>query len=88
MHGTSDWSIGWLKPHGPEFLSDDETDDSFAVLVPCYRNDRRGAIQGPNTHLLNTIKNLTCEPFTGNISHLLNLVSMLLLLFLVFTIRN
>ncbi|XP_057530963.1 uncharacterized protein LOC130809277 [Amaranthus tricolor] len=60
----SDWSIGWLEPHGPDFLSDDETDDSFAVLVPCYRNDRKGTIQGPNTQLLNTIKNLTSEPFT------------------------
>lgn len=84
----SDWSIGWLEPHGPDFLSDDETDDSFAVLVPCYRNDIRGTIQGPNTQLLNTIKNLTSEPFTGNISHSLNLVSVLLLLFLVSTIRN
>ncbi|XP_065847418.1 uncharacterized protein [Euphorbia lathyris] len=28
----SDYSIGWLEPHGPSF----ESDDSFAVLVPCY----------------------------------------------------
>eukprot|EP00250_Pteridium_aquilinum_P005050 c15206_g1_i1 orf=194-631(-) len=27
-----DWSIGWYEPHGPGFSSD----DSFAVLVPCY----------------------------------------------------
>ncbi|CAO2827905.1 unnamed protein product [Amaranthus hypochondriacus] len=60
----SDWSIGWLEPHGPDFLSDDETDDSFAVLVPCYRNDRRGPMDGPNSQLLNTIKNFTSEPFT------------------------
>ncbi|KAJ8762452.1 hypothetical protein K2173_007891 [Erythroxylum novogranatense] len=32
----SDYSIGWLEPHGPEFQSDDDTDNSFAVLVPCY----------------------------------------------------
>lgn len=32
----SDWSIGWLEPHGPEFQSDDDAADSFAVLVPCY----------------------------------------------------
>lgn len=31
-----DWSIGWLEPHGPGFQSDTESDDSFAVLVPCY----------------------------------------------------
>ncbi|GFP92007.1 hypothetical protein PHJA_001344800 [Phtheirospermum japonicum] len=35
----SDWSIGWLEPHAPDFQSDDEVDDSFAVLVPCYRLD-------------------------------------------------
>lgn len=60
----SDWSIGWLEPHGPDFLSDDETDDSFAVLVPCYKHDRRGPVEGPNAQLLNTIKNFTSEPFT------------------------
>ncbi|XP_074296539.1 uncharacterized protein LOC141626793 [Silene latifolia] len=59
----SDWSIGWLEPHGHDFLSD-ETDDSFAVLVPCYRNDRRGIIEGPNNHLLNAIQSLTNEHFT------------------------
>ncbi|KAI3751773.1 hypothetical protein L2E82_22864 [Cichorium intybus] len=39
----SDWSIGWLEPHGAGFCSDDDDDDddddcddSFAVLVPCY----------------------------------------------------
>ncbi|KAJ8774845.1 hypothetical protein K2173_018104 [Erythroxylum novogranatense] len=32
----SDYSIGWLEPHGPEFQSDDDTNNSFAVLVPCY----------------------------------------------------
>lgn len=54
----SDWSIGWLEPHGPDFLSDDETDDSFAVLVPCYR---RGPIEGANSHVLNAIKGLANE---------------------------
>jgi hypothetical protein len=33
----SDWSIGWLEPHGPDFDSDAESDSSYAVLVPCYR---------------------------------------------------
>ncbi|KAJ8551124.1 hypothetical protein K7X08_000494 [Anisodus acutangulus] len=33
----SDWSVGWLEPHGPRFHSDDDDlDDGFAVLVPCY----------------------------------------------------
>ncbi|XP_020589028.1 uncharacterized protein LOC110030591 [Phalaenopsis equestris] len=37
----SDWSIGWMEPHAPEFQgSDGETDGSFAVLVPCYRRGR------------------------------------------------
>ncbi|MCL7048020.1 hypothetical protein MKW94_027561 [Papaver nudicaule] len=34
----SDWSIGWMEPHGFDFISDDET-ESFAVLVPCYGHD-------------------------------------------------
>ncbi|KAL8265932.1 hypothetical protein R6Q59_003276 [Mikania micrantha] len=43
----SDWSIGWMEPHGPDFYqsddedADDVADNSFAVLVPCYRNDCR-----------------------------------------------
>ncbi|KAF2311735.1 hypothetical protein GH714_026459 [Hevea brasiliensis] len=32
----SDYSIGWLEPHGPEFQSDEDSDNSFAVLVTCY----------------------------------------------------
>ncbi|KAG6515058.1 uncharacterized protein LOC121970671 isoform X1 [Zingiber officinale] len=32
----SDWSIGWLEPHGPEFENDTQTENSFAVLVQCY----------------------------------------------------
>ncbi|CAI9276171.1 unnamed protein product [Lactuca saligna] len=42
----SDWSIGWMEPHAPDFFQSDDDDDSdavadnsFAVLVPCYRND-------------------------------------------------
>ncbi|MCL7025183.1 hypothetical protein MKW94_020956, partial [Papaver nudicaule] len=38
----SDWSIGWMEPHGLDFTSDDEI-ESFAVLVPCYgRGDGAG----------------------------------------------
>ncbi|OAY79179.1 hypothetical protein ACMD2_00087 [Ananas comosus] len=36
----SDWSIGWLEPHAPEFQSERETENSFAVLVPCYGRGR------------------------------------------------
>ncbi|KAI4339769.1 hypothetical protein MLD38_024676 [Melastoma candidum] len=48
----SDWSIGWLEPHGPGFQSDDESDDSFAVLVPCYGRiceDREGEAENKVT---------------------------------------
>ncbi|KAJ1700207.1 hypothetical protein LUZ63_008719 [Rhynchospora breviuscula] len=43
---ASDWSIGWLEPHPHDFYnsSDAESDDSFAVLVPCYG---RGRAQDP-----------------------------------------
>lgn len=32
----SDWSVGWFEPHAPDFCSDGEPENSFAVLVPCY----------------------------------------------------
>ncbi|KAK9670672.1 hypothetical protein RND81_13G217000 [Saponaria officinalis] len=60
----SDWSIGWLEPHGHDFLSDDETDDSFAVLVPCYRNNVRGRVGEPSSQLLNVIQHVTNEHFS------------------------
>ncbi|KAL5753328.1 hypothetical protein ACOSP7_023504 [Xanthoceras sorbifolium] len=57
----SDWSIGWLEPHGADFQSDDESDNSFAVLVPCYRPGCKELVEGPNKQLLNAIKNLQNE---------------------------
>ncbi|KAH7429148.1 hypothetical protein KP509_09G032800 [Ceratopteris richardii] len=32
----SDWSVGWFEPHAPEFCSDTDSENSFAVLIPCY----------------------------------------------------
>ncbi|KAJ4714556.1 Ribosomal RNA small subunit methyltransferase A [Melia azedarach] len=57
----SDWSIGWLEPHGADFQSDDESDNSFAVLVPCYRRGCEELVGGSNNQLLNAIKNLPLE---------------------------
>lgn len=51
----SDWSIGWLEPHGPGFQSDDESDDSFAVLVPCYGRGRGEMEDNSKDMFLNTI---------------------------------
>lgn len=51
----SDWSIGWLEPHGPGFPSDDETDNSFAVLVPCYGRGRQDMVDDSQNKILNTI---------------------------------
>ncbi|KAL8229353.1 hypothetical protein R6Q57_014253 [Mikania cordata] len=64
----SDWSIGWMEPHAPEFFqSDDEdadaiADNSFAVLVPCYRNDcsalkTEEMEKKPSNHFLNVLTN-------------------------------
>lgn len=67
----SDWSIGWMEPHAPDFFqSDDEgsdsdvADNSFAVLVPCYRNDCKAVKmedfdqqQQPTNHFLNVVTN-------------------------------
>lgn len=55
----SDWSIGWLEPHGPGFPSDDEDEDnSFAVLVPCYRRDSKALSEDSTKQFLSAIKNL------------------------------
>lgn len=51
----SDWSIGWLEPHGPGFPSDDETDNSFAVLVPCYGRGRQDAVENSQNKILDTM---------------------------------
>ncbi|KAK9074903.1 hypothetical protein SSX86_003222 [Deinandra increscens subsp. villosa] len=62
----SDWSIGWMEPHAPDFFQSDEedveseavTDNSFAVLVPCYRNDCRDPKmeeQKPSNQFLNVL---------------------------------
>lgn len=51
----SDWSIGWLEPHGPGFQSDDETDNSFAVLVPCYGRGLEEMVEDAKSNILNAV---------------------------------
>lgn len=63
----SDWSIGWLEPHGPEFLSDDE-DNSFAVLVPCYGSGLKKMVEGKEDNNLSTLCNISDVYSTGNYS--------------------
>ncbi|XP_008793851.1 uncharacterized protein LOC103710045 [Phoenix dactylifera] len=46
----SDWSIGWLEPHAPDFQS--EAESSFAVLVPCYGRGRCEQPERLKTHVL------------------------------------
>lgn len=64
----SDWSIGWLEPHGPEFQSDDESDSSFAVLVPCYGRGRNDVVEDSNKKILGTIGNFP-DGFSAGNSH-------------------
>jgi hypothetical protein len=69
----SDWSIGWLEPHGSDFQSDDDessSDSSFAVLVPCYRPGCK-EVDGSNNQLLTAIKNIPNEFSSGEILNLL-----------------
>lgn len=51
----SDWSIGWLEPHAPDFLSEDESESSFAVLVPCYGRGRSELLEDSKNQLLGAI---------------------------------
>ncbi|KAB2597529.1 hypothetical protein D8674_000449 [Pyrus ussuriensis x Pyrus communis] len=58
----SDWSIGWLEPHGSGFQSDDdESDNSFAVLVPCYTPGCKEVVDDSNKEFLSAIKKLPAE---------------------------
>lgn len=56
----SDYSIGWLEPHGPEFQSDDdsENDNSFAVLVPCYGHNQDNMGENPQNNIFGAIVNI------------------------------
>ncbi|KHG15119.1 Ribosomal RNA small subunit methyltransferase A [Gossypium arboreum] len=54
----SDYSIGWMEPHGPGFNSDDESDNSFAVLVPCYGHRQDDMLEDPKNNLLGAIVNI------------------------------
>lgn len=51
----SDWSIGWLEPHGPGFQSDDDADNSFAVLVPCYGRDIEEMVENTKDNIFGTV---------------------------------
>ena len=55
--GSEDWSVGWFEPHAPDFsCTDDATgidregeedaENSFAVLVPCYGGASKGFDHG------------------------------------------
>ncbi|XWS25383.1 hypothetical protein CRYUN_Cryun27aG0064000 [Craigia yunnanensis] len=54
----SDYSIGWLEPHGPGFQSDDDPDNSFAVLVPCYGHSQDNMIENSKNNILSAIVNI------------------------------
>lgn len=75
----SDWSIGWLEPHAPDFQSDDEVDDSFAVLVPCYRRDCQELQrkEDPNMQFLSAVKNLPNDYSAGGREYMEQLLSSL-----------
>ncbi|XP_042417792.1 uncharacterized protein LOC122006378 [Zingiber officinale] len=51
----SDWSIGWLEPHGPEFQNDSETENSFSVLVRCYGRGCSAEAKNSRSHVLGAI---------------------------------
>ncbi|KAK9112931.1 hypothetical protein Scep_020450 [Stephania cephalantha] len=55
----SDWSIGWLEPHAPDFQSEDETESSFAVLVRCYRHGCKEIVDGQKNQILGAIVDIT-----------------------------
>ncbi|KAG9137435.1 hypothetical protein Leryth_020638 [Lithospermum erythrorhizon] len=55
----SDYSVGWLEPHGPGFQSDEELEDSFAVIVPCYGRCRGDPEDGDKGNSMNGLANIS-----------------------------
>ncbi|CAI9771622.1 unnamed protein product [Fraxinus pennsylvanica] len=51
----SDWSVGWLESHGPGFTTDDNVDDSFAVLVRCYGHGQKDLVDNSKDVFIDTI---------------------------------
>ncbi|XP_019155992.1 PREDICTED: uncharacterized protein LOC109152801 [Ipomoea nil] len=62
----TDWSIGWVEPHGSGFNSDGDSDDSFAVLVPCYGRGCLSFEDDSKDKVLGTIGNITDIYAAGN----------------------
>ncbi|KAG8503215.1 hypothetical protein CXB51_001071 [Gossypium anomalum] len=54
----SDYSIGWLEPHGSGFHGDDDSDNSFAVLVPCYEQSEGNMVVDSKNKILGAIANI------------------------------
>ncbi|CAL1395454.1 unnamed protein product [Linum trigynum] len=54
----SDYSIGWLEPHGPGFQSGEDTDGSFAVLVPCYGHAKGNQLQDSVQRTIGAVVNI------------------------------
>lgn len=54
----SDLSIGWFEPHSSGFSSDTESDNSFAVLVPCYGPSARHAVDSRGKNAKPSILNM------------------------------
>lgn len=71
----SDWSVGWLEPHGPGFHSDDDTDDSFAVLVPCYGHVIHDIVKDSKNNILSTVGNIPDGYSDGKIFSLICLLN-------------
>ncbi|CAN1825879.1 hypothetical protein LINPERHAP1_LOCUS31338, partial [Linum perenne] len=55
----SDDSIGWLEPNGPDFQSNEDSDDSFAVLVPCYGHVKDKEFQDSSQNGIGAIVNIS-----------------------------
>ncbi|URE38367.1 hypothetical protein MUK42_16513 [Musa troglodytarum] len=51
----SDWSIGWLEHLSPDFRSNNESENSFAVLVPCYARGRSEQAESSKSHVLGAV---------------------------------
>ena len=69
----SDWSVGWSEPHGSDFDSD--TENSFAVLVPCYGRGRCEKVERMKNGVLGAVIHQQNMFSSGEIYFFLDLFS-------------
>ncbi|KAI9125372.1 hypothetical protein K1719_003988 [Acacia pycnantha] len=61
----SEYTVGWVEPHGPSFSNVGESDGGFSVLIPLYTNGGK-QVESSNNEILSAFKKLPDDFSSGN----------------------